>query len=139
MAVFTKKIQLATQGRSQVLNITDHAAEALQESRLQAGILTAFVPGSTAGITTVEYEPGLIADLKAAVERLAPRTLAYQHNEQAGDDNGQSHIQAALVGPSVTVPFRDQRLLLGTWQQIVLLDFDMHPRTRSLIFQVMGE
>lgn len=139
MAVYTKKIQLSTQGQSHIIEITDRAAQALRDSRLTAGILTVFVPGSTAGITTIEYEPGLIEDLKAAVERLSPRTLTYQHNVQAGDDNGHSHVQAALLGPSVTVPFADQRLLLGTWQQIVLIDFDTHPRTRSLIFQVIGE
>ncbi len=139
MAVFTKKIQISTKGDSHIIDITDQASAALAESGLRDGILTAFVPGSTAGLTTIEYEEGLLADLREALERWAPSDIHYRHNEAWGDDNGHSHIRAALLGPSIAVPFSAGKLLLGTWQQMVLIDFDVRPRTRSLIFQIVGE
>ncbi len=140
MAVWTKKIELSTKGDCQIIDITERAAQAVHESSVKSGIVTAFVPGSTAGITTIENEPGLIKDLKDAFERLIPTNMPYEHHKSwGGEDNGHSHVRSALIGPSVTVPFTGGKLLLGTWQQLVLIDFDTRPRNRNLIFQVMGE
>lgn len=140
MPVFTKKIQINTHGDGQIIDITDRAQSAVQESGLNAGLLTAFVPGSTAGITTIENEPGLIQDLQDAFDRLVPKNLPYEHHKSwGGEDNGHSHVRAAMIGPSVTVPFTEKKLLLGTWQQLVLIDFDTRSRNRSLVFQILGE
>jgi secondary thiamine-phosphate synthase enzyme len=106
---------------------------------MKNGIAVLFVPGSTAGLTTIEYEPGLLADLPEAFERVAPTDKSYHHDQRWGDGNGHAHIRAALIGPSLTVPFSDGRLLLGTWQQIVLLDFDNRPRQRKIAMQLLGE
>lgn len=123
-----------------MVDITDRTSEAVRESGLKSGIVTVFVPGSTAGITTIEYEPGLLKDFPAAIERLVPSRIDYEHNRTSyGEDNGHSHVRASFLGPSLTVPFAEKKLLLGTWQQVVLVDFDTRPRNRSLIFQVMGE
>jgi secondary thiamine-phosphate synthase enzyme len=101
--------------------------------------LTVFVPGSTGGVITLEYEPGLVSDLKEAFERWAPKDIKYKHEQAWRDDNGHSHVRASLIGPSLSVPFKDRRLSLGTWQQIVFVDFDSRPRKRVLILQIMGE
>ena len=106
---------------------------------MKSGILTVFVPGATAGVTTIEYEPGLVHDLKEAFEKIAPRRGEYMHNARWGDGNGFSHVRASFLGPALTVPFGDKGLTLGTWQQIVLVDFDNRPRTREVIFQFIGE
>jgi secondary thiamine-phosphate synthase enzyme len=119
--------------------MTAAAASTLATSRLRAGVVTVFVVGSTAGVTTIEFEPGALHDLRAVFETLAPRHGEYRHHLQWGDDNGSSHVRAALIGPSVTIPFRDGRLLLGTWQQIVVLEFDTRPRRREVVVQVIGE
>ena len=103
------------------------------------GLATVFVSGSTAGVTTIEYEPGVLKDLQAALRRLFPEDLPYAHHQTGGDDNGFSHLRAAFIGPSLSVPISDGRLQLGTWQQIVLVDFDTHPRARSFLIQVLGE
>ncbi len=121
------------------MDITATVQAAVRRAKLQRGIATVFVTGSTAGITTIEYEPGLVQDLKDAVRRLFPEPLRYAHHEAAGDDNGFSHLRASFVGPSLSIPIVDGRLQLGTWQQIVLLDFDTHPRTRSYLIQLLGE
>ncbi|MBA4393593.1 MAG: secondary thiamine-phosphate synthase enzyme, partial [Desulfobacca sp.] len=110
-----------------------------QNLSLTDGIVTVFVPGSTAGITTIEFESGAIEDLKEAFERLIPQGIHYDHNQRWGDGNGFSHVRAAFCKPSLTVPFANQKLLLGTWQQIVLLDFDNRPRNRRIVLQCMGE
>ncbi len=137
--VITKEIQLSTQGNTDVLDITDALNRALRESGLAAGTATVFCPGSTGGLTTIEYESGVIDDLREMFEKFAPRDYAYQHHQRWGDDNGSAHVRAALVGPSVAVPFVDGRLTLGTWQQVVFIDFDTRPRSRRLVLQLVGE
>ena len=119
--------------------MTPLVSEELHRSSLSAGLVTVSVVGSTAGVTTIEFEPGAIADLNALLERLAPRQADYRHHLQWGDDNGSSHVRAALLGPSVTVPFSDGRLMLGTWQQIMLLELDTRARTRQIVVQLIGE
>ena len=136
-ATFDKSIK--SRGNNHVIDITTQVAQAVAESAMDSGIATVFVTGSTAGITTVEFEPGLVYDLEAAFERLFPRDLHYRHHERWGDDNGHSHVRATMLGPSITVPFRQGQLTLGTWQQIILVDFDTRPRTRNYVVQVLGE
>jgi secondary thiamine-phosphate synthase enzyme len=122
-----------------IIDITERVAAAVQESGLQSGIAVIFVPGATGAITTIEHEPGLIDDIRAALERIASKHLQYAHDQRWGDGNGHSHIRASLVGPSLTVPFAIGQLLLGTWQQIVFLEMDNRPRERRIIVQIMGE
>ncbi len=138
--VKTEHIQVKTRGNGHVVNITDDISAAVADSGLQAGVATLFHVGSTAGITTTEYEPGLADhDLKAAFERIAPEAGHYEHENTWQDDNGHSHVRASLLGPSLSVPFTDGRLVLGTWQQIILIDFDTRPRSRTVVCQIMGE
>ncbi|MBC7253945.1 MAG: YjbQ family protein [Actinobacteria bacterium] len=139
MAVHTASLELSTGGGSEIIDITGKVQEAVEGSRLREGLVTVFVPGSTGGVITLEYEPGLVKDLGEAFERLAPRGKPYHHDRTWGDGNGHSHVRASLVGPSLSVPFRERRLILGTWQQIAFVDFDNRPRRRVLIVQVMGE
>lgn len=122
-----------------VMDITDKAAEAVQDSGLNSGVAVLFVPGATGALTTIEHEPGLVQDLGEALERLVPQDIEYAHNKRWHDGNGHSHIRASLLGPSLTVPFLDSRLMLGTWQQIVFLEMDNRPRRRKIIVQIMGE
>jgi secondary thiamine-phosphate synthase enzyme len=121
------------------MDLTTEVAKAVADSEIVSGIATVFVTGSTAGITTIEFEPGLVHDISTAFERLFPRDLHYRHHERWGDDNGHSHVRASMLGPSLTVPFRDGRLTLGTWQQIILVDFDTSPRTRNYVIQILGD
>ena len=137
--VITKELCLDTCGHTDIQDITRQVEQAVQASGLQAGIVTVFCPGSTGGLTTIEYEGGAVADLRQVLDEIVPLNRDYRHHRRWGDDNGSSHIRAALVGPSLTVPFVAGRLTLGTWQQIVFLDFDTHPRSRTLVVQVMGE
>lgn len=138
--VKTEQLQVKTRGNSQVINITEDVVRALAGSRLRVGVITLFNVGSTAGLTTTEYEPGLANhDLKAAFEQIAPENGRYEHEETWHDDNGHSHVRASLLGPSLSVPFVDGRLTLGTWQQIILIDFDTRPRTRTVVCQIVGE
>ena len=140
MAVQSHQVELKTRGDDQVLNITEQVAGCIESGRIADGIATVFVIGSTAGITTTEFEPGLANhDLKALFERIAPRDARYRHEETWHDDNGHSHVRASLLGSSLTVPFVDRQLQLGTWQQIVLIDFDTRGRSRRLVVQVVGE
>ena len=140
MSVESHQFRMDTQGHSQVLNITDQVRRCVESGRIASGIATVFVVGSTAAITTTEFEPGLVdRDLKVAFEGIAPENAEYLHEQTWHDDNGHSHVRASLVGPSLTVPFTDGQLQLGTWQQIVLMDFDTRPRTRQLIVQVLGD
>jgi len=139
MAVITKKIKLNTKGDTDIINITAEAASALLSSELKNGSVTVFVPGSTGGITTVEYEPGLVEDLKAFFEKIAPKSGEYQHNIRWQDGNGYSHVRASLLGPGITVPFINGKMQLGKWQQIIFIDFDNRPREREIIIQIMGE
>lgn len=137
--VVTFTNDIATRGHGDIRDVTDEVAGAMQASGCTAGTITVFVVGSTAAVTTMEYEPGAVADLKEVLEQLAPRHGQYHHHLTWGDDNGSSHVRAALLGPSLAVPFADSRLFLGTWQQVVLIECDTRPRNRQLVVQVMGE
>ena len=139
MTIRTSTAQLKTKGRDDCVDITEAVREAVGRSKIAQGLATVFVAGSTAGVTTVEYEPGLVKDLQDAVRRLFPEDLRYAHHDSGGDDNGFSHLRASFIGPSLTMPVVDGKLHLGTWQQIVLIDFDTHPRSRAYIIQIMGE
>jgi secondary thiamine-phosphate synthase enzyme len=137
--VSTHRFTLSTRGQGDAHDITRQAGQAVSGSGLKAGAAVVFVIGSTAALTTIEFEPGAVADLNALFDRLAPRDADYRHHLRWGDDNGSSHVRAALLGPSLTVPFESGQLLLGTWQQIMLLEFDTRPRKREVVVQVMGE
>ena len=137
--IATQKFEVSTKGQGDARDITEQVAAAVSASRMRAGVATVFVVGSTAGITTIEFEPGAIADLNGLFEQLAPRGGEYRHHLRWGDDNGSSHVRAALLGPSLTVPFADGALTLGTWQQIMLLEFDTRPRHREIVMQIIGE
>ena len=139
MAVRSFAFQLQAKGFSDILDVTSQVDEFLAQSKLLNGVVTVFTPGSTAGITTIEFENGAVADLKKAIGRLAPEGIHYDHDVRWGDGNGFAHVRAALVGPSLSVPFKEGRLQLGTWQQIVAIDFDNRSRTREIIVQVVGE
>lgn len=139
MTVVTKKIKISTKGDTDIIDITGRVAGALAGADMRDGVVTVFVSGSTGGLTTVEYEPGLIQDLKAFFEKIAPKRGTYQHNLRWQDGNGYAHIRASFLGPSISIPFSDKSLLLGTWQQIIFVDFDNRPRTRELIVQLLGE
>ena len=138
--VETHEIKVKTKGNCEVVNITDQVSGAVTRSGIRDGAVTVFNIGSTAGITTTEYEPGLANyDLKAAFEKLAPENARYEHEETWHDDNGHAHVRASLLGPSLSVPIVAGRLMLGTWQQIILVDFDTRPRTRTIICQIIGD
>jgi secondary thiamine-phosphate synthase enzyme len=137
MTVETKQLSLQTRGKDDIQNITDEVARAVRSGRISSGVVTVFVPHSTAGVTTIEYESGAVSDLAEMVRRLIPEDPNYQHNRI--DDNAHSHLRAALIGPSLTVPFTNKELILGTWQQIVLIDFDTHARRRQIVLQIVGE
>jgi len=137
--IVTKRIRLETKGNCDIVDVTRDIQRALTETKFTAGTVTIFVTGSTAGVTTVEYEPGLLNDLKNLWERVVPKDVPYQHDGGTGEGNGFSHVRASLLGPSLVVPFSEQKLLLGMWQQIVLLDFDNRPRSRTVVVQVTGE
>ncbi len=138
--VRTQEITIETKGNCEVVNITDQVGGAVEQSDIRDGAVTVFNIGSTAGITTTEYEPGLANyDLKAAFEKIAPKNGRYEHEETWHDDNGHAHVQATLLGPSLSVPIVAGRLTLGTWQQIILVDFDTRPRTRTIICQIIGD
>ena len=137
--VVTGSVHIDTQGHCDIVDITDEVAETVTESGLLNGIVTVFCPGATGGLTTVEYESGVVADIQRVFDEIAPEDVDYEHHLRWGDDNGHSHVRAALIGPSLTVPFSEGRLALGTWQQIAFIDFDTRPRSRQLVLQVMGE
>ena len=139
MTVTTQALEFATRGNGDTRDITPDVAAAVTSSGLRDGIVALFVVGSTAGLTTIEYEPGAVADFSAALERMAPRDIDYEHQLRWHDDNGHSHVRAALLGPSLVVPFSGGSLALGTWQQIVLVDFDTRPRKRQVVAQLIGE
>jgi len=138
MAVLTKRLELNTQAENDVVDITERVQQAVKESGFDAGVATIFVPGSTAAVTTMEYEPGLVDDIPKMLERVAPQDIAYAHQKTWHDGNGRSHVKASLVGPSLSVPFVSGRLTLGTWQQIVFLELDIRPRKREVVVQIVG-
>jgi secondary thiamine-phosphate synthase enzyme len=135
----TERLHVKSKGDDDVLDLTPRLQEAVNRHRLRHGQVLVFVPGSTAGVTTMEFEPGLRHDVPAAFRRLIPREAPYRHEETWHDGNGHSHVRASLLGPSVTVPVEDGKLVLGTWQQVVLIDFDVRPREREVVVQVSGE
>lgn len=139
MTVITREIETDTRGNNEILDLTPLVEKALAALSIKDGSVTVFIPGSTAGVTAIEFESGAVKDLKEAFERLIPREMDYAHNRRWGDGNGFSHVRAALCKASLTVPFSDCRLLLGTWQQIVLVDFDNRTRKRRVILQFLGE
>ncbi len=139
MAVVTERFGVHTRGDADVVDITPHVQQAVDRSGLVHGVATVFIPGSTAGISTIEFEPGLRQDLPAAFERIAPRNIPYAHDATWHDGNGHAHVRSSLVGTSLSVPFENGKLILGTWQQVVLLDFDNRPRQREVVVQIMGE
>lgn len=139
MQVVTKELHFNTKGEVEIVDLTGKVNNAVRESAVNDGIVTIFVPGATGAVTTIEYEPGLLHDLPAALERLFPRGLEYEHEVRWHDGNGHSHVRAAFLGPSLTVPFKDQQLMLGTWQQVVFVELDNKRRSRRVILQIMGE
>ena len=132
-------VSLRTSAKDEVIDITGKVQDIVSKSGIDNGLACIFVAGSTAAVTTVEFEPGLVKDLNEAMDRLYPRGIDYEHHRRWGDGNGHSHVRASLVGPSLTVPIVDGRLLLGTWQQIVFLEFDNKPRSREVAVQVVGD
>jgi secondary thiamine-phosphate synthase enzyme len=139
MTVITGSLNLNTKGNTDIFDITNDVAHLVQQSGLRSGTVTVFCPSSTSGVTTVEFEPGAVADLKRMFEELVPSKRDYAHNATWHDGNGFSHMRAALLGASLTVPFVEKTLTLGTWQQIVYLDFDNGPRRRKLVIQMIGD
>lgn len=139
MTVITKTIRVKTKGEDDIVNISEQTSNAVENSEIKNGIVIIFVSGSTAALTTIEYEPGLLSDFPKMLERVAPKNIDYGHERMWHDGNGHSHVKASLVGPSLTVPFSNGNLMLGTWQQIVLLELDTRSRERDLVLQIVGE
>lgn len=139
MTINTKRIQVSTHGQGEIINVTTEIVREVNNSGINSGTVTVFIPGSTAGITTIEYEPGLVSDMTQMWDRIIPGDVEYEHNKAWGDGNGYSHVRASLLGPSITIPFVNKRLTLGTWQQVIITDFDVRPRSREIILQIMGE
>ena len=139
MTVVTKDIAFQSKGNCDIIDITSQVARNVEESEVDNGIVTLFISGSTAGVTTIEYEPRLLSDFKSMWDRLMPRNIPYEHDKTWGDGNGHSHVRASTLGASLTIPFVNKRLTLGTWQQIVFVDFDNRPRSRRIVIQILGE
>jgi len=137
--VKTETVSIETRGNGHMVNVTDRVAEFVKNAGLDEGVVIVFTPGATAAVTTIEFESGLEQDFARLMEELAPRQREYAHNARWGDGNGHSHVRASLLGPSLAVPVLDGRPILGTWQQIIVLDFDAHPRSRKVVFQAIGE
>ena len=137
--VITKRISLQTKGQCDIVDITRQVEQEVAETNVNNGIATVFVSGSTAGITTIEFEPGLLSDFQSMWQRTTPENIPYNHDRRWGDGNGYAHVRASLLGASLVIPFNNKKLTLGTWQQIVLVDFDNRPRSRQLILQIIGE
>ena len=139
MTVESQELRFRTHREGEILDITNKTQRVIESSRMRSGVAVLFVPGSTGAITTIEYEPGLLADLPVALERLAPKDASYEHEKRWHDGNGHSHVRASMIGPDLSVPFQDKKLTLGTWQQIVFLELDIRPRDRTVIVQLVGE
>ena len=138
MNVVTKYLEIKSEGEPHMIDLTDEVQSMVGNSGISNGIVTLFLPGSTGAITTIEYEDGLLKDFPAMLERIAPKNIIYEHQKRWRDDNGHSHVRAAVIGPSLTVPFVKGKLTLGTWQQIVFIELDIQPRSRRLIVQIIG-
>jgi secondary thiamine-phosphate synthase enzyme len=139
MTIVTKTITVNSEGENDMIDLTLPTSKVVQETNLKDGIVTIFIQGSTAAVTTIEYEPGLRIDFPKMLSRIVPKNIEYEHDKAWHDGNGHSHVRASLVGPSLTIPFKDKRLLLGTWQQIVVMEMDVRHRERKIILQIMGE
>lgn len=139
MSVYYDEINIKTMGEVDIVDITTEIQKIVSKSKIKNGIACIFIPGSTGGITTIEYEPGLKKDFPKILEKLAPKNQKYYHHETWGDYNGHSHIRASIIGPSITIPIKEERLLHGTWQQIVFIEFDTSQRSRNIIVQIVGE
>jgi len=139
MKVVSERISLKTKGEIDMVDITADVVGVVENRQIKNGTATVFVPGSTASVTTIEYEPGLLTDFPALLEKIAPRNAPYEHEKRWHDGNGHSHVRASLIGPSLTVPIKDGKLTLGTWQQLVLVELDTRSRSRELIVQIIGE
>jgi len=139
MIIFSEKFEISSKAFCGVVDITDRVESILKKSKIKDGIVTVFTMGSTAGITTIEFEPNLIKDFQELIEKLVPKDKTYYHDSTWGEGNGFSHLRASLIGPSITVPVKNGRLALGTWQQIVLINFDNRERERKMIVQIVGE
>lgn len=137
--VESRRIRINTRGNCDIIDITPQVAREVDDSSIGSGIINVFVVGSTAGISTIENESGLLSDFKAMWDRVVPVNIDYRHNRAWGEGNGHSHVRASVLSPSLTVPFSDKRMALGTWQQIVYVDFDNRPRSREIVLQIMGE
>lgn len=139
MSVFSDKINIQTKGEVDIVDITSDVTEVVNKSKIKDGIVCVFVSGSTGALTTIEYEPGLIQDLPRALERIIPKDINYKHHETWHDDNGHSHVRASLVGPSLTIPINNGKLIYGTWQQLVFIELDTRSRNRNIFVQIVGE
>jgi secondary thiamine-phosphate synthase enzyme len=139
MTVYTGEVKIKTNGEPDIINITEQVSQHLKQSTIQSGLVTIFCTGSTTAVTTIEYEPGLLKDLPKAMERFAPRDAVYEHHLRWQDGNGHSHVRAAIIGPSLTIPIIKGKMPLGAWQQIALFELDVKPRTRQLIIQIIGD
>jgi secondary thiamine-phosphate synthase enzyme len=139
MKVITKIVQLRSSKENDIIDLTEQTSEVLKESKLENGLVTVFVSGSTAAITTIEYEPGLMHDFPKMLSRIVPKDVQYHHDDTWHDGNGHSHVRASLIGPSLSIPFSNGQLNLGTWQQIVMLEMDTRQRERLITLQILGE
>ena len=139
MTVVTQDITLQSRGNCDIIDITCQVAKNVEKSGINNGTATLFIVGSTAGITTIEYEPNLLSDFKKMWDRVIPQNIPYEHSKTWGDGNGHSHVRASTLGASLTIPFVNKKLTLGTWQQIVFVDFDNRPRSRKIVIQILGE
>lgn len=139
MSSYNNKINIKTNGEVDIIDITSKIQDIIKKSKIKNGIACVFVPGSTGSITTIEYEPGLMKDLPRSLQKLAPKGEHYDHHETWHDDNGHSHIRSSIIGPGLTIPFIDGRLIHGTWQQIVFVELDTSPRNRNIVVQIVGD
>ena len=139
MSVYYDEINVKTEGEVDIIDVTGDIQKIISKSKIKSGIVCVFVKGSTATLTTIEYEPGLMKDFPRALQKIAPKGEHYDHHETWHDDNGHSHVRASLMGPSITVPIKDGQLIHGTWQQVVFVELDTRPRDRAIIVQIVGE
>lgn len=137
--IASETINLQTKGDNDIIDITSEVTRAISGSPVKDGTVTVFVKHSTVGITTIEYESGVVSDFQDMFQRIIPRDISYQHDRAWGDGNGHSHVRASLLGASLVIPFNNKQLTLGTWQQIVIIDFDNRPRSRQVVIQIAGE
>jgi secondary thiamine-phosphate synthase enzyme len=135
----TSRIHVSTKGKTDIIDLTPHLTRILEQSDMEEGQMTVFAPGATAGLSSVEYEPGLLQDIPELMEKLIPSNISYHHDQTWHDGNGHSHLRATMIGPSIVIPFENKTLTLGTWQQIILLDFDNRPRERDIVVQMIGQ